>query len=102
MRGSVKSKIRAGSAFLFLLVMISGGVSLYFIVKFRLESKNLLQANYKSIEYAHIMQRQLDSIENGSQRFVDSFAIALSRQEKNITENGEMETTRGLRNAFQQ
>ena len=77
MKGSVKSKIRAGSAFLFLLVMISCGVSLYFIVRFRLDSKNLLQANYQSIEYAHNMQSKLDSIVNGNFNYVDSFAVAL-------------------------
>src|SRR5690349_14369345 len=96
MTGSVKYKIRAGSAFLFLLVMISGGVSLYFIVKFRVDSKNVFVANYQSIEYGHKMQEYLDSIRSGNNLFIDSFASILHLQQSNITEPGELEATKAL------
>src|SRR5678815_2576955 len=100
MARSVKNKIRLGTIFLFLLVIASGGFSIYYLTKLRGESKNVLQANYESIQYCHLMQKALDSIQDNKARFLDSFDTQLKRQEANITEAGETEATKDLRLAF--
>lgn len=102
MLGSVKNKIRWGSIFLFLLLLLSGGFSIYYLVKIRLQSKDVLKANYESLEYCHGMQKALDSIEDKKPAFIDSFAKELQHQESNITEPGEKEVTRALHGSFEQ
>jgi hypothetical protein len=47
------------------------------------------------------MQKALDSIQNGKTAFLDSFQNALNLQESNITEVGETESTRALRQSFE-
>jgi PAS domain S-box-containing protein len=100
MPGSVKNKIRWGTIFLFLLLLLSGGFSIYYLVKIRLQSKDILKANYESLEYCHKMQKALDSIQSKKTAFIDSFNAALKFQESNITEPGEKDATQVLRQAF--
>jgi NtrC-family two-component system sensor histidine kinase KinB len=99
MPGSVKNKIRWGTFFLFFLVLLSGGFSIYYLVKLRLQSKDIAKANYESLEYAHRMQRALDKIQTDGS-YLDSFDIALRQQERNITEAGEALTTKNLHKSF--
>ena len=100
MPGSVINKIRLGTIFLFLLVVISGGFSIYYLAKLRSESKNILKANYESIQFGHAMQKSLDSIQSHKNAFIDSFESQLRRQEANITEPGERQATADLRSGF--
>jgi len=97
---SVKNKIRLGTIFLFLLVVASGGFSIYYLTKLREQSKNVLQANYETIQYCHSMQEALDSIQDSKTNYIDSFEIELRMQEANITEPGESDATKALRIAF--
>ncbi len=82
--------------FLFLLLILSGGFSIYYLAKTREGSKNILTANYESLEYVHRMQVALDSIQAGNRSFVDSFKKQLQLQQANITEPGEREATQAL------
>lgn len=100
MATSVKNKIRAGTIFLFLLVIISGGFSIYYLVKTRLQSKNVLKANYESLQYGHYMLKAIDSFSKGKKNYLDSIDNTLRLQEKNITEPGELEVTQQLRSWF--
>jgi two-component system, NtrC family, sensor histidine kinase KinB len=100
MPGSVKNQIRWGTIFLFLLVAASGGVGIYHLVKLRLQTKNILTANYESLQYAHRMQVAVDSIQSGNARYTDSMSRYLQLQESNITEQGEEAATKSLRSAF--
>jgi two-component system, NtrC family, sensor histidine kinase KinB len=97
---SVKNKIRLGTIFLFLLVMASGGFSIYFLIQLKSQSQNVLKANYESIQFCHKMQKALDSITNNKRTFIDSFDNELKKQEINITEPGETEATKNLQLAF--
>lgn len=97
---SVKNKIRLGTIFLFLLVVTSGAFSIYYLVRLKEQSKNILKANYETIQYCHQMQKALDSILDGKRMFVDSFDNELKSQEKNITEAGETTATQNLRLSF--
>jgi len=97
---SVKNKIRLGTIFLFLLVVTSGTFSLYYLVRLKEQSKNILKANYETIQYCHQMQKALDSILDGKRSLIDSFENELKHQEGNITETGETTATQSLRLAF--
>jgi NtrC-family two-component system sensor histidine kinase KinB len=97
---SVKNKIRLGTIFLFLLVITSGIFSIYYLVRLKEQSKNILKANYETIQYCHQMQKALDSILDGKRSLIDSFENELQHQEKNITEAGETTATESLRLAF--
>lgn len=97
---SVKNKIRWGTAFLFFLVVTSGGVGIFYLVKLRLQTKNILTANYESLHYAHRMQVALDSTLRGSMLYRDTINHYLQKQAGNITELGEAVATKNLRTAF--
>lgn len=98
---SVKTKIRAGTIFLFVLVVLSGGFSVYYLVKLKSASQNIIKANYESLEYAHKMQVALDSIVGGKTFYRDSLSAYLVKQEGNVTEPGEAEATALLRRSYE-
>ena len=93
---SVKNKIRLGTIFLFLLVLASGGFSIYFLTQLKSQSQNVLKSNYETIQFCHNMQKALDSIKDNKKNFIDSFDTELKKQETNITEPGETEATGNL------
>ncbi len=97
---NVKNKIRLGTLFLFLLLILTGGASIYFMSKLKAESMNILRDNYKSISYGHTMQQQLNSMETSYHQSMQRFDSALNLQENNITEKGEMEITDSIRIHF--
>jgi NtrC-family two-component system sensor histidine kinase KinB len=97
---TVKEKIWLGTSFFFLLLLIIGGVGIYFVAKLKAESKNILQANYESLAYCHTMQQQMNTIDSDYVQAVNTFESALKQQEDNITEPGEKESTIDLRVHF--
>jgi NtrC-family two-component system sensor histidine kinase KinB len=97
---SVKNKIRLGTLFLFLLLLLSGGFGIYNLVRLKNDAKMILEDNYESLGYCHVMQQQLDSLAIKQQRALDEFDGVLIKQENNITEPGEGEATRNVRSEF--
>jgi PAS domain S-box-containing protein len=97
---NVKNKIRLGTLFLFLLLILTGGVSIYFMSKLKAEANNILQDNYESLSYGHTMQQQLNSFETSYDQSVKQFETALDQQENNITEKGEKEVTDSIKIYF--
>ena len=85
---NVKNKIRLGTLFLFLLLILTGGASIYFMSKLKAEAMNILRDNYKSLSYGHTMQKQLNSMETSYDQSIQRFDSALNLQENNITEKG--------------
>src|SRR6185369_2926164 len=100
MATSVKNKIRLGTLFLFLLLLLSGGMGIYNLVRLKNDAKMILEDNYESLDYCHIMQRQLDSFTIDRPDALRNFEGALQKQENNITEAGEYDATAALRSAF--
>jgi len=100
MATSVKNKIQLGTVFLFILLLLLGGPCIYFLVRLKNDSKTVLQNNYESLDYAHNMQQQIDSLFINRSRSFHQFELALQKQEKNITEPGEDSVTHNLRLAF--
>jgi two-component system, NtrC family, sensor histidine kinase KinB len=97
---NVKNKIRLGTLFLFLLLMLTGGISIYFMSKLKAEGSNILQDNYESLSYSHAMQQQLSSLDTSYMQSVKQFEVALTHQENNITEKGEREATDSVKIYF--
>jgi signal transduction histidine kinase len=100
MAASVKNKIRLGTLFLFLLLLLSGGLGIYNLTRLKNDALMILQDNYESLDYCHIMQRQLDSLNINRDSAIRKFEAALQRQENNITEPGEGPATDSVRAAF--
>lgn len=98
---SVKNKIRLGTLFLFLLLILTGGAGIYFTEVLKDESKAVLQDNYESIAYCHAMQQQLDSLSFNYPKRIDKIENAIKKQEHNVTEPGELNATRALRQDFE-
>lgn len=97
---NVKNKIWLGTLFLFLLLILTGGVSIYYMTKLKAEAKNILHDNYESLYYGHTMQQQLNSFEAAYEQSVKLFGIALNQQQNNITEKGEKEATDSVKIYF--
>lgn len=97
---NVKNKIRLGTLFLFLLLLLTGGTGIYFMVKLKAEAKAVLQDNYESLSYCHTMQQQLIRLETDYSRSINKFEEALQKQQNNITEKGEDKATANLKNYF--
>jgi two-component system, NtrC family, sensor histidine kinase KinB len=97
---SVKNKIRLGTVFLFLLLLLTGGVGIYYMSKLKTDSKAILQDNYESLIYCHSMQQQLNSVYFQFDSSVKRFEIELDKESKNITEPGEAEEVYLTKNYF--
>jgi two-component system, NtrC family, sensor histidine kinase KinB len=97
---SVKKKIWLGTLFLFLLLLVTGGVGIFYMAKLKTEGQSVLKANYESLSYCHTMQQQLNSNDVASTQSLKMFDDALSKQESNVTEPGEDKITAELRNNF--
>ncbi len=97
---NVKNKIWLGTLFLFLLLLVTGGVGIYYMAKLKAEGKNVLKENYESLSYCHTMQQQLHSVTINDVHSIKKFEEALKQQEANITEPGERDVTNNLRSDF--
>lgn len=100
MPATIKHKIRLGTVFLFLLMLISGGISMYYLHILNNDSRNILRNNYISLQYAEGMSAALDSLAAGPQ-YGKRFDSLLALQLRNITEEGEGAASDSIRFYFQ-
>lgn len=100
---TVKTKIRAGTIFLFLLLLVSGGIGIYYLVQLKKDAKAILANNYESIDYCQQMLTALDSTDAlMSIESKAAFDEILKKQQRNITEAGEADLTAGLSTSIDQ
>ncbi len=92
----IKTKLNLSVGLLFLLIIILSVVSALYILRIKKDTENILQANYKSIEYS---QKMLLSMDNKDDK-LKLFKINLDKQLKNITEVGEDEMTNNVKIGF--
>lgn len=99
---NIKTKLRLGFGFLFLVVISFGGISLYHINQIAERSKVILKDNYKSLVYVNEMRIALDT-QNGNINLTNALAFdkALKLEENNVTERGEKKAVVALRKAFE-
>ena len=94
----IKTKLTLGVGLLFILIILLSLVGARYINALKNDTENILVANYKTLEYTRNM---LVSLEDGSKISLQKFETNLEKQEKNITEIGEKETTTEVRNHFE-
>ncbi|MEO7214454.1 ATP-binding protein [Mucilaginibacter sp.] len=97
----VKTKLRLGFGFLFVVVLAFGATALFYLRDISESSKGILKDNYKSLGFVRQMRNTLD--ENSLPLGVvaaKKFNTYLQSQEHNLTEPGEKKPTQQLRATF--
>lgn len=96
---NIKSKLTGGLVFLFVLILLFGILSIYYINRLSNDANVILKNNHESLVYCNQMLRALNRIgADSTQRQL--FDRYLMKQEENITEAGEEQSTLRLRKAF--
>jgi NtrC-family two-component system sensor histidine kinase KinB len=94
----VRTKLRLGFGFLFLVVLFFGATALFYIRDISENSKVILKNNYESLSFAREMRGILDDNELPlNQTTIEKFNDYLLKQEANITEPGENRRTHQIR-----
>jgi len=99
----IKTKLRAGFGFLFIIVLTFGLIALFFLNQISSKAKLVLKDNYKSIGYVAQMRKVLDEVSfplSTAQKKV--FEKNLKLEQQNITELGEKQATDLLAKAYRQ
>lgn len=97
----IKAKLFLGVGVLFTMIVLLMALSIFFINRLSSDTKNILVANYNTLDYSRRMQMALDDgILNPENE--KSFLDNLRQQQKNITEPGEKELTENLSEHFYQ
>ncbi|MBD1392031.1 HAMP domain-containing sensor histidine kinase [Mucilaginibacter glaciei] len=94
----VRTKLRLGFGFLFLVVLFFGATALFYIRDISENAKGILKNNYETLSFAREMRTVLDEndlpLKNPA---LFDFNRWLTMQEHNITEPGERQLTESLR-----
>ncbi len=93
----IKTKLTLSVGLLFLMIIILSAVGALYINALKKDTENILVANYNSLQYSNNMLLALE--ENTIKSWIE-FDLNLKKQEKNISEIGETETTENLRKNF--
>jgi len=97
----IKTKLRLGFGFLFLVVLIFGGISMYFMNKISASSKVVLKDNYKSLKYSGKMRQILEEHQVPlNPAAAREFSAQLALEARNITEPGEQKAVEMLSISF--
>lgn len=97
----IKKKLLLGFGLLFIVVIIFGATSVYYIEVISETSNVTLKNNYKTLTFTRDMRSVLDENDLPLNSGVSgAFDQALQKQENNITEPGEKTATVSLRRAF--
>ena len=96
-----KLKLSIGIGLLFVMIVLLTALGIFYINKLSTDSKNILVANYNTIDYSRNMEIALNNgIEHKNN--LQLFLSSIQKQQKNVTEMGEKELTDTLSNHFQQ
>jgi PAS domain S-box-containing protein len=97
----VKNKLRLGFGFLFVVVLFFGLISLFYINEISNSAKVILKDNYETLNFTKEMRTVLDEhnlpLDREAAKY---FNTQLVKEEHNITEPGELEAVKSLREAF--
>lgn len=100
----LKTKLRFALTFLFAVILLLGSLGAWYLKKLSNKAQEILKDNYISLEYVRNMRNVIDENAWKNEDFL-LFENNLVKQEQNLTEIGESETTQQLRshfNAFRQ
>lgn len=97
----LKTKVALGGVFLFILLIVVGSVSFFYLNKVSNDAKEIIKDNYETLNYCRDMLKELDNLSGAdSIQSLKVFEENLQKQENNITEPGEKELTASLRKNF--
>lgn len=97
----IKTKLRLGFGFLFIIVLSFGLIALFYLNELSDKSKVILKDNYKSLKYVAAMRNVIDQNQFPlSQKQLGIFTENLKNEGKNITEPGEKVAFQKLEKAF--
>ncbi|MFD2874150.1 ATP-binding protein [Mucilaginibacter ximonensis] len=97
----VKNKLRLGFGFLFVVVLLFGMITLFYINEISNSAKVILKDNYESLNFTRDMRTVLDEQDLPlNAKSADYFNAQLIKEEHNITEAGEADLVKSLRNDF--
>ncbi|MGH2564686.1 MAG: PAS domain-containing sensor histidine kinase, partial [Ginsengibacter sp.] len=88
----IKAKLLMGIGLLFAMIVLLTALSTIYINKLSSDTKNILVANYSTLDYLRKMQIGLDNNLSDTENLA-LFKSNLLLQQKNITEVGEKELT---------
>jgi len=95
----LKTKLIIGLGFLFIVILVFGILSIASINRLKDNATYVLKNNYVTLEYNNNMLEALNRLPADTSAW-KVFEDNLRRQETNITERGEADATRTLREAF--
>ncbi len=95
----IKTKIRLGLIFLLSIIITLAATGSLYVNRLADISSDISKANYQSLEYAKNMIQALDEGDNDVS--VKKFEDNLKAQENNITEVGEKNATKEMRDIFE-
>lgn len=95
----IKTKLVSGVGLLFMMILLLSTLSIFFIYKLKDDTKNILVANYNTLEYSKNMLSSLESIDEVQSTFSE-FEKNLIKQQANITEVGEKKITDKITSQF--
>jgi NtrC-family two-component system sensor histidine kinase KinB len=97
----IKTKLRLGLGLLFLMILALSLIAARHIYVLEKQTENILQNNYKTLDYARNMSLALDQLNSasGAER---SFEQNLQSQKQNETEPGEREATEKIASHYAQ
>ncbi|MBB6270054.1 PAS domain S-box-containing protein [Pedobacter cryoconitis] len=97
----IKTKLRLGFGFLFVVVLLFGTISLYYMNQISVSAKVILKDNYETLSYTREMRLILDQNDLPlSPQNKAKFLSKLALEGKNVTEKGEGEAVASLTTAF--
>ena len=96
----LKAKLTIGIGFLFVVILVFGILGIVSINKLSNDADNILKNNHETLVYNNNMLKALDEMPDNKHAFSD-FELNLNKQERNITEFGEEDVTKQLRNIFE-
>ena len=86
----IKTKLRLGFGFLFVVVLLFGSISLFYMNRISASAKVILKDNYETLSYTREMRSILDQNDLPlSPSVAADFEKSLHLEEKNVTEAGE-------------
>jgi len=95
----IKTKLTLALGLLFILILALSALAIRQVNLLAQDTKNILAANYLSLDYSRNMYKMLDN-DAGDTAALEKFQTALDRQKNNITEEGEQELTTDLQEDF--
>lgn len=88
----IKTKLRLGLGVLFLMILALSLIAASYIYVLKEDTENILQDNYKTLDYSRSMFLAIDQIHAGPGAWT-KFEQNLKEQQSNVTEPGEAEVT---------